>query len=137
MQGRGGTMNKDSVLSMAKLSDAVNAMCDLYLSLILDACKKCPTKKMAMLRVSKVSGIVARVYQQETAAGDVDGIPLVILKAGTVQDLPKPRVGTYYIVSRAVQEACPDRHDLLVPTWMVRSADRRTILGCAAFTVNA
>lgn len=90
-----------------------------------------------VVRTIPVSGIVARVYQQETAAGDVDGIPLVILKAGTVQDLPKPRVGTYYIVSRAVQEACPDRHDLLVPTWMVRSADRRTILGCAAFTVNA
>lgn len=46
-------MNKDSVLSMAELSDAVNAMCDLYLSHILDACKKCPTKKLAMMRVSK------------------------------------------------------------------------------------
>lgn len=46
-------MNRNSVLSMAKLSDAVNAMCDLYLSLILDACKKCPTEKLAMLRVSK------------------------------------------------------------------------------------
>ena len=89
-----------------------------------------------VVRTIPVSGIVARVYQQETAAGDVDGIPLVILRAGTVQDLPKPKAGTYYIVSRAVQEACPDRHDLLVPTWMVRSADRRTILGCAAFTVN-
>lgn len=48
-------MNKDNnVLSMVKLSDAVNDMCDLYLSLIIDAaCKKCPTKKMAMLCVSK------------------------------------------------------------------------------------
>ena len=46
-------MNKDSVLSMAKLSDAVNAMCDLYLSLIRDACKKCPMEKLATLRVSK------------------------------------------------------------------------------------
>ena len=41
-------MNKDSVLSMAKLSDVVNDMCDLYLSLIIDACKKCPTKKLAL-----------------------------------------------------------------------------------------
>lgn len=40
-------MNRNSVLSMAK------PMCDLYLSLIRDACKKCPTKKLAMLRVSK------------------------------------------------------------------------------------
>ena len=39
-------MNKD-------ISDAVKAMCDLYLSLIIDACKKCPTKNVAMLRVSK------------------------------------------------------------------------------------
>ena len=35
------------------ISDAVNDMCDLYLSLIIDACKKCPTKKMAMPLVSK------------------------------------------------------------------------------------
>ena len=89
-----------------------------------------------VVRTIPVSGIVARVYQQETAAGDVDGIPLVILKAGTVQDLPKPKAGVYSSVSRAVQEACPIRHDLLVPIWMVRTAVRRTILGCAAFTVN-
>ena len=89
-----------------------------------------------VVRTIPVSGIVARVCQQETAAGDIDGIPLVILKAGTVQDLPKPKVGTYYIVSRAVQEACPDRHDLIVPTHMVKSPDRRTIIGCAAFSVN-
>lgn len=89
-----------------------------------------------VVRTIPVSGIVARVCQQEMAAGEADGIPLVTLKAGTVQDLPKPKAGVYYIVSRAVQEACPNRHDLLVPTWMVRSADRRTILGCAAFTVN-
>ena len=89
-----------------------------------------------VVRTIPVSGIVARVCQQETAAGNVDGIPLVILKAGTVHDLPKPKAGVYYIVSRAVQEACPDRHDLIVPTHMVKSPDRRTILGCAAFTVN-
>ena len=56
-----------------------------------------------IVRTIPVSGIVARVCQQDTAAGDIDGIPLVILRAGTVQDLPKPRTGTYYIVSRAVQ----------------------------------
>ena len=89
-----------------------------------------------VIRTIPVSGIVARVCQQETAAGDIDGIPLVILRAGTVQDLPKPKAGVYYIVSRAVQEACPDRHDLIVPTHMVKSPDRRTIIGCAAFSVN-
>lgn len=47
------TMNRDSVLSMAKLDDAVKYMCDLYLSLIRDACKKCSLKKLATLRVSK------------------------------------------------------------------------------------
>lgn len=89
-----------------------------------------------VVRTIPVSGIVARVCQQETAAGDIDGIPLVILKAGTVQDLPKPKAGTYYIVSRAVQEALPERHDLIVPTHMVKSPDRRIIIGCAAFSVN-
>lgn len=55
-------MNRNNVVSMAKLSDAVNAMCDLYLSLIRDACKKCPTKKLAMLRVSK-DAIAKRVQE--------------------------------------------------------------------------
>ena len=46
-------MNRNSVVSMIKLSDAVKDICDLYLSLIRDACKKYPTEKLAMLRVSK------------------------------------------------------------------------------------
>ena len=70
-KGQGGDMNKDSVLSMAKLSDAVNDMCDLYLSLIRDACKKCPTKKLAMLRVSK--SVIAEKVQEL-------GIPNPMLK---------------------------------------------------------
>lgn len=48
MQGRGGTMNKDSVLSMTKLSDAVNDMCDLYRIIYLRACKYCPTNWLAL-----------------------------------------------------------------------------------------
>ena len=55
-------MSKDSILSMVKLSDAVSAMCDLYLSLIRDACKKCSTKKLATLRVSK--GVIAKKVQE-------------------------------------------------------------------------
>lgn len=46
-------MNRNSVVSMAKFDDAVAAISSLYRSLFLDACRKCPTKKLAMLRVSK------------------------------------------------------------------------------------
>ena len=64
-------MNRNSVVSMTKFDDAVKYMCDLYLSLIRDACKKCPTKKLAMLRVSK--DVIAKRAQEL-------GIPNPMLK---------------------------------------------------------
>lgn len=83
-----------------------------------------------------VSGIVARVTMSEHVTVIVGGIPLVTIEPGVPQNIPAPHKGIYYIVSRAVQESLPYRKDLLVPARMVRSADRRTILGCAAFSVN-
>ena len=41
-------MNKDNVVSMAKLNDAVNAMCDLYRTISLRAYKYCPTDWLAL-----------------------------------------------------------------------------------------
>lgn len=64
-------MNRNSVVSIAKFDDAVKYMCDLYLSLIRDACKKCPTKKLATLRVSK--DVIAKRARES-------GIPNPMLK---------------------------------------------------------
>lgn len=48
MQGQGGAMNKDSILSMAKFADAATDMCSLYRKIYLRACKYCPTKWLAL-----------------------------------------------------------------------------------------
>lgn len=64
--------------------------------------------------------------------GVADGVPLYATSYGEVSDLPAPKAGVWYIVSALVAQACPDRHDLLIPHQMVRDEFGR-ILGCAAF----
>lgn len=49
-----------------------------------------------------------------------DTIPLARLTFGPVENLPEPADGTWYIVSRPVADACPERDDLLVPARLVR-----------------
>lgn len=48
LKGQGGTMNKDSVLSMAKFNDAVAAISSLYRRIHINACRYCPTLWMAL-----------------------------------------------------------------------------------------
>lgn len=83
-----------------------------------------------------VSGVVARVDMEEEDLGRNGNIHLVRMRPGRPVNVPEPRPGTLFIVSRPVQGACPDRRDLIVPTHMVKSPDRRAIIGCAAFSVN-
>ena len=89
-----------------------------------------------ILETIPVSGVVARVGMDEEDLGVKGNIRFVRVRPGRPVNVPEPRPGTLFIVSRAVQEACPDRHDLIVPTHMVKSPDRRTIIGCAAFSIN-
>ena len=48
----------------------------------------------------------------------------------TIDGLPHPHPATFYIVSRAVAAACPDRDDLLVPGPLVVSPPHG-VAGCA------
>ena len=89
-----------------------------------------------ILETIPVSGVVARVGMDEEDLGTKGNIRFVRMRPGRPVNVPEPHPGTLFIVSRPVQEACPNRHDLIVPTHMVKSPDRRTIIGCAAFTVN-
>lgn len=89
-----------------------------------------------ILETIPVSGVVARVGMEEEDLGRDGNIRFMRMRPGRPVNVPEPRPGVLFIVSRAVQEACPDRHDLIVPTHMVKSPDRRTIIGCAAFSVN-
>lgn len=56
-------------------------------------------------------------------------VPTVRLVAGPAVDLPEPEIGTLFIVSRVIAEACPDRADLLVPDNLVRDGAGR-VVGC-------
>jgi hypothetical protein len=54
---------------------------------------------------------------------------------GDVEGLPESTDGTYYIVSRLVRQALPDRNDLLVPNEIIRDA-AGNIIGCGSLARN-
>ena len=80
------------------------------------------------------SGNIARCKQETVYVGDIDGIPLTSTSFGEVEDLPLPSDGCYYIVSRLIMSACPNRSDLLGPNELVRD-DNGNIIGCRSFSV--
>ena len=89
------------------------------------------------------SGVVARVKTFREEAGTLEGIPLVTVRYGEVEGLPKePEPDTYYIVSVLVAQALVSdpkwRGKLLVPDTSpqgaVRDKDGR-IIGVKALQV--
>ena len=79
------------------------------------------------------SGNVARCSQTIDIIGNITlnsvDIPISSSSYGEVVDLPDPKPGYYYIVSRLVMSACPARQDLLVPNDLVRN-DAGQVIGC-------
>lgn len=80
------------------------------------------------------SGQVVRCAQSETRLFDLqmgDGISIPVSGQvfGEVIGLPEYQEGIFYIVSRLVASACPDRDDLLVPGPLVRNEDGQPV-GC-------
>jgi len=88
------------------------------------------------------SGQVARVNVGATKtddmqfAGFVDTVPLVKPDYGDVANLPDPTDDTFYIVSTPVQQACPDRTDLLVPFDLQRD-DQGRVIGANSLALPA
>lgn len=80
------------------------------------------------------SGQVARCSQTSSEVCNINGIPVTKQEFGEVVGLPAPQEGTYFIVSRLVAAACPDRHDLLIPGPLVRNADGQPV-GCQGLSV--
>ena len=62
------------------------------------------------------------IYAQRTA-GLVDGILIYRWFTEDIANLPEPKPGTYYIVSKRLAQACPERKDLIFPGNVVRDAD--------------
>ena len=98
----------------------------------------------------KPSGTVLRCSQEETEAGDLNGIKLYKVKFGRVEHTTKDgsvpvfnmpvifnvpvKEGVYYIVSSIIKDALSDRPDLLVPARVVRN-DKGQPVGCLGFAV--
>ena len=85
------------------------------------------------------SGNVARCSQTIDIIGSITtnsvSIPISSSSYGEVVDLPDPKPGYYYIVSRLVMSACPNRQDLLCPNDLVRN-DAGQVIGCRSLANN-
>lgn len=75
----------------------------------------------------------ARVNFAQTYAGMADGILVFRWVPDEIVNLPEPKPGTYYIVSKIVAQAMPAREDLIFPGTVVRDADGH-IVGCIDFS---
>lgn len=89
------------------------------------------SREPAAIIVLPPIGTAARCSVHREEVGRVGGVTIYRSVYGTVENLPEPEDGTYYIVSALVAQACPDRHDLLIPDDTVRDEDGR-IIGCRA-----
>lgn len=65
--------------------------------------------------------------------GMVDGILVYRWFPEEVVNLPDQKPGTYYIVSKMLAQACPERKDLIFPGTLVRDADDH-VVGCIDFS---
>lgn len=80
------------------------------------------------------SGTVARCSQNNEQIAVINDIPVTKQVFGEVVDLPEPKEGTFYIVSRLVAAAVPERVDLLIPGPLVRGETGQPI-GCNGLSV--
>lgn len=78
----------------------------------------------------------AKASTVKVGAIEVEGktIPLTTTKMGEVEGLPPEEKGTMLIVSRIVAEACPNRHDLVIPNESVRD-DKGRIVGVKSLAI--
>lgn len=74
----------------------------------------------------------ARVTFVHEPSGMVDGILVYRWAPHEITGLPDSKPGTYYIVSKMLAQACPEREDLIFPSTLVYDADER-IVGCIDF----
>ena len=75
------------------------------------------------LRVYPAAKEPARVILEHKLVGAVDGILIYRWFTEDIVNLPEPKPGTYYIVSKMLAQACPERKDLIFPGTVVRNAD--------------
>ena len=77
----------------------------------------------------------ARVDSKTESAGKINGIETFYTELLPTDNLPEPRMDTYYIVSALVLGNNPDRTDLLAPGVPVRDSEGR-VIGTSGFRRN-
>ena len=75
----------------------------------------------------------ARVTFMQKPVGMADGILIYRGIPFKIINLPEPKSGTYYIVSKMVAQAYPKRGDFIFPGTVVRDADDH-VVGCVDFS---
>ena len=79
---------------------------------------------------------LARCSQNDIIIGKLNkDIILTKTSYGEVIGLPEQSPRTFYIVSRLVRNALPNRTDLLVPNQLIRDSEGQ-IVGCKSFSIQ-
>ena len=94
------------------------------------------------LRVYPAAKEPARVTFVQKPAGMADGIPVYWWAPNEIVNLPEPKPDTYYIVSKMLAQACPERKDLIFPGIVVRGTPKGSrwmsaddhVVGCIDFS---
>ncbi|MFI6578709.1 hypothetical protein ACIBFB_23225 [Nocardiopsis sp. NPDC050513] len=79
-----------------------------------------------------------RVEAVRVPVAEADGVPAgvpLVAERRTRADLPEPQAGVWFIVSSVVGSAHPERHDLLVPSDLVRDG-RGVVTACRSFVIS-
>jgi hypothetical protein len=78
------------------------------------------------------SGRIARIDNRNLELFKLNGTPVLSMMLKDITDLPRRKKDTFFIVSRIIALACPNRKDLIVPNDIVRDG-RGEIYGCRSF----
>lgn len=74
-----------------------------------------------------------RAIFAQKVEGMADGFLVYRWFPEEVVNLPDPKPGTYYIVSKMLAQACPERKDLIFPGTVVRN-ESGDVVGCVDFS---
>lgn len=75
----------------------------------------------------------ARMHFVQGDPGMADGILVYSWGPYGITGLPEPKPDTYYIVSKILAQACPEREDLIFPGTVVRD-ESGDVVGCIDFS---
>lgn len=89
--------------------------------------------EMEVIKTFK-SELQVRVSSKSEVVGNINSINIDTITFGEIVGLPEYKEGTYYIVSRIVKYALPNRDDLLCPGQQVRN-ELGQVVGCKSLSI--